>query len=145
MRYYIRASSPEDAPLIAAWAGIWGYPRELSAEEVHTSQWYLLSGSSDTIGVAWFHRCPDPCPGDWWAIHAIAEPAARRRGVIGTQEIMRKLEGIAETLGAVRLYSLVPKELRGSGLPVDTMRRYLRKRGWSEDPLGAYIDLGVEV
>mgnify|MGYP005822772757 FL=1 len=150
MRDYIRRVSDEDVDAVTRIVASWDYPRVIETEEVRYSSWYVLALESSecrlgpVLGVAWFHRIPQAGDAQWWAVHAIGDPAVRRGGTMGTPRIMHAVELIAEMEGARRLYGLVPLQARGSGLPVDLMRRYLTARGWSEDDLGAYITLGAK-
>ena len=125
-------------------AEAWGYPRAISEREVERGIWFRFSDGS---GIAWLLE-PHP---DWAGLlapgvpalvwHGIGSPAARkRRARVLSPRTAAFVEGYAESLGAQRLYSLVPDLT--PGVPAAAMRRYLARYGYVADKLGSYKDLG---
>ncbi len=119
----------------------WGYPRRVSHREVETGHWF-----TDGVAVVWYTEpvepgmaAPDGVDVDGvLAVHGIRDPVVKRQALTPRAAIV--LEVIGELLGARKLYSLIPRET--PNMPVQAMRRYLRRYGWVEDEFGSYKLLG---
>ena len=132
MRRFIRACEP--APEVVR---EWGYPRELSAHEVEHGLWY-----TNGDGLAWLipplpegTAIPESAASFGLerslSLHARARPGAGRP--LLTQRSELAIQVLAEVQGAERLRVLLP----GAALA-----RYLSWRGWQQDELGCYRELG---
>lgn len=132
--YLQHLDTPEERVRACQQVKMWGYPREIHEAEWHAGIWFAYRDR----GLAWFTRGP-------WsalAIHACADPESKRS--MGDELGMSLLEGLAELLGAKRLYVLDPKGEEEADLPAEAMRRYLRIRGWQRDEYGSYLELGED-
>lgn len=141
MRDYLRSLKAHES-VYAGLAMDWGYPRAIEPEEVEEGKWFRLERDQKTVAVCWFIALPKPAPDSWLAVHAIGDPKARRVEAIGSPHVLNGLKILAEVFGADRLYAPCPV---ASVLPHKVLRRYLSIRGWSEDELGAYVELGEGV
>jgi hypothetical protein len=142
-----RASN--DCAAAAALASLveqWGYPRKVSAREITDGTWV-----TDLRAIVWFitpgieQRDRIVCTDAEYAalcemfegvlcVHGIADPGYA--GQAFTHAAERLLCDIARSLGAKKLYSLIPLET--PQMPVRAMRRYLRRYGWVEDAFGSF-------
>jgi len=139
----VRQIEPGDRWQYALLAESWGYPRRVSHREVERGNWFVNGDA-----IVWFISPVEdgaPVPEGFendqvLAVHGIGDPVRRKAGAVLNSRSSVVLEVIAELLGARKLYSLIPKET--PGMPVDAMRRYLRRFGWVEDEFGSYKLLG---
>lgn len=115
--------------MAAGRAEAWGYPRRITQQEVKTGIWF----SYGDLAYIWYMKGPIE---DSLQVHCAANP--ERKVSLGNERNMTALGVIAEVIGAVRLYSVIPPQVSG----FESMRRYLRMHGWKEDQWGCYVDLG---
>lgn len=121
----------------------WGYPRPISLREVEVGHWF-----TNGAAIAWFispEGAPIPegfDPTEVMVVHAIGDPSARKLHPILTHRTAIAIEVIAELLGARKLYSIIPHKT--PDVPVEAMRRMLRRYGWKEDQWGSYKLLGED-
>ncbi len=130
-RHYIREeSSWRAAKLLREW----NYPREITTLELANAKFYMYG----TEALTWLMEI-DGTP--WIQVHAASKPGSR--GMVGTPRAMILLEVLAELMGGTRLYAVLPDGIGElSDREKAVTRRYLRIRGWTEDCLGMYTELG---
>ncbi len=131
-RRYIR----EDSGFLASvTVGAWAYPREVSSAEIYQGRWYRFGDEA----IVWFLEIPETT--GWIQVHVCSNPGVQ--GMIGTPRAMVVLEVLAELMGGTRLYAILPDGIGElSDREKAVTRRYLRMRGWTEDCLGMYTELG---
>jgi len=109
-------------------AALWGFPREIDADEIESSYWFRLGQDV----VFWYESVPG-LPGLW--VHLAVSPHGRENGW-GQRRWIVASEIIGELLGADRL--------RFVGFAgVNNVTDYLTRMGWQEDATGLHKMLGV--
>lgn len=117
----------ESAQLVASW----GYPRTIPTDERDKALWVIALEDSAVLGFVWFLQCGES-PNVF--AHVCSDPEINlSKSQIFFAEVM--VQVVAGLLGAHRVYAPL-KDVK------HPMRRYLRNRGWKEDTLGSYIELG---
>lgn len=110
----------------------WGYPRPITAYE-KASRWFMaaehLGGLPDVL--FWFTDGPTDRS---LCLHAITQPKTHLPQ--GSLDLALTVAGLLDADRVHVILSELP------GVPVEALKRYLRIRGWKEDELGAYKDLG---
>lgn len=128
-------------------AAVWGYPRAITPREVEAGVWFADIGricwfvDLDPTRWAWLDGAELPRRSSVLAVHGIAHPDIRQASRVMTPRTMIEIETLAQVLGARRLYSLIPRELEGSPMPIRAMRRYLARLGWQTDEIGCFVDM----
>lgn len=129
----LRQISADARDAAAQQAVAWGYPRPITSYE-KTSRWFM---ANDRLGglpkvIFWFTDGPSDRS---LCLHAITQPGTRLpQGSVDLTLI------VAGLLDADRVHVALEGDF--PGVPVAALRRYLRIRGWKEDGLGVYKDLG---
>lgn len=118
------------ADLVASW----GYFRAIEVDEVEGSSWFAYCRNDDQpIGFLWYTDGPED---DSLAAHTCTKPSDRGR--ISSPNVMRAVELFAGILGANRVYSV----LDDSVPRVEVIKRWLRKRGWTDHQYGMCRKIG---
>lgn len=150
MRDYIREVDESSVPFVAQLVQGWGYPRTIDPSEIKHSRWWTLDREdseryeSMIVGACWIHVMVAPGAASHRALHAIGHPVIRRHETMLTPSMLRRIVVLGELTGGTRLYAHV-LPTSGNRPTADVVGRYLRMRGWEQDDLGAYIELGQEV